>query len=175
VSPPEGGTTTRADRRLTLLLAAGAVVAIVVLVLALISRSSGDEKSSPKQAGGTVHVATSKYGPILVNAQGRTLYLFIPDTKGKSTCYHGCAKVWPPLHPSASTHAGAGVSPEELTQVRRDDGTQQVVYHHHPLYTMTADTRPGQTEGQAFLGTWFVVSPHGNAITGGVKPSSGGY
>ena len=174
MSPPQGGTT-RADRRLTLLFAAGAVVAIVVLVLVLITRSSGAEKDKPTKASGTVHVATSKYGQILVNAEGRTLYLFIPDTKGKSTCYHGCAKVWPPVIASESTHAGAGVSPEELTQVRRDDGTQQVVYHHHPLYTMTADTRPGQTKGQAFLGTWFVVSPHGNAITGGVKPSSGGY
>jgi predicted lipoprotein with Yx(FWY)xxD motif len=174
VSAPTGGPA-RTDRRLTLLFAAGAVVAIVILVLVLMSRSSGAEKDTPKQASGTVHVGTSKYGPILVNAQGRTLYLFVADTKGKSTCYSGCAKVWPPVIASASTHAGKGVSPEELTQVRRTDGSQQVVYHHHPLYTMTADTRPGQTEGQAFLGTWFVVSPHGNAITGGVKPSSGGY
>ena len=42
---------------------------------------------------------------------------------------------------------------------RRRDAGRQLVFHGHPLYTTTADTRPGQTEGQAFLGTWFVVSP----------------
>ena len=163
-----------ADRRLTLLFAVGAVLALCVLVFALVSRSSGTTKP-PAPPPGAVHVASSKYGPILVDAQGNTLYLFLADTHGRSTCTGSCAKVWPPLRESASTKSGAGVAPALMSTVPRGDGTAQVVYHKHPLYTMVADKRPGQTAGQAFLGTWFVVSPHGNAVTGGVKPSTGGY
>ena len=165
-----------ADRRLTLLFGVGAVIALVVLVAALLTRSSsGSDKPAAAHAAGTIHVASSKYGPILVDADGRTLYLFLADTHGKSTCDGSCARVWPPLRASASTKAGTGISSSLLGTVRRDDGTAQVVYHHHPLYTMVADKAPGQMVGQAFLGTWFVVSPHGNAVTGGVKPSKGDY
>jgi predicted lipoprotein with Yx(FWY)xxD motif len=163
-----------ANRRLTLLFVVGAVVALVVLVAALLTRSSGATKHAA-QPTGKIHVADSKYGPILVDARGRTLYLFVVDEGGRSKCDAACAKVWPPLYASASTSAGAGVSRTLLTTVRREDGTTQIVYHRHPLYTMVADEAPGQTAGQAFLGTWFVVSPHGNAITGGVKPNKGGY
>ncbi len=163
-----------ADRRLTLLFAVGAIVALIVLVIALATRSSGATKH-PAPPPGTIHIGSSKYGPVLVDAQGHTLYLFVADTHGRSTCNGSCAKVWPPLRVSASTKAGAGVLPALLSSVPRGDGTKQVVYHRHPLYTMVADKTPGQFAGQAFLGTWFVVSPHGNALTGGVKPSTGGY
>jgi predicted lipoprotein with Yx(FWY)xxD motif len=165
-----------ADRRLTLLFGAGAVIALVVLVATLLTRSSsGSDRPAAAPAASGIHVARSKFGPILVDAQGRTLYLFLADTHGKSTCDGSCARVWPPLRASASTKPGTGVSATLLGTVPRDDGSTQVVYHHHPLYTMVADKAPGQTAGQAFLGTWFVVSPHGNAITGGVKPSKGDY
>jgi predicted lipoprotein with Yx(FWY)xxD motif len=166
---------TLADRRLTLLFAVGALIALVVLVVALLTRSSSDAGQAAAPAPGAIHVATSKYGPILVDADGRTLYLFLADKHGRSTCDGSCAKVWPPLAASASTKPGTGISGTLLKTVRRDDGTSQVVYRNHPLYTMVADKRPGQMVGQAFLGTWFVVSPHGNAVTGGVKPSTGGY
>ena len=163
-----------ADRRLTLLFVAGACVALVVLVAALLTRSSGAAKPAA-QAPGAIHVASSKYGPILVDARDHTLYLFLADAHGRSTCDGSCAKVWPPLRASARTTAGTGVSPQLLATVRRADGTSQVVYHGHPLYTTVADKAPRQMAGQAFLGTWFVVSPHGNPVTGGVKPSKGDY
>lgn len=162
------------ERRLTVIFAVGAVVALAVLVIALVSRSSGSHGGSASASAG-LHVGTSKYGPILVDAEGRTLYLFISDKHGESSCYGACAKVWPPLLESGAAKPGKGVTAALMTPVRRRDGTSQVAYHHHPLYRMSADKRPGQMAGQAFLGTWFVVSPHGNAITGGVKPSSGGY
>ncbi|MGH8978664.1 MAG: hypothetical protein ACRDV7_11355, partial [Acidimicrobiia bacterium] len=44
--------------------------------------------SEAPAAGGpvTVMVAESEFGPILVDSEGRTLYMFKPDTAGESTC-----------------------------------------------------------------------------------------
>src|SRR4051794_23730881 len=56
--------------------------------------------SSPKSssaAPATVDVANSGLGSILVDSQGRTLYLWQADTGPKSTCSGACAAAWPPL------------------------------------------------------------------------------
>jgi hypothetical protein len=34
---------------------------------------------------------------VLTNARGYTLYWFVPDTAGKSTCFGTCAAYWPPV------------------------------------------------------------------------------
>ena len=49
-----------------------------------------------------------------------------------------------------------------------------MVYNGHPLYTAEADVKPGDTSGQGFFGTWFVVSAAGKQI-GKAKPGEGGY
>ena len=123
----------------------------------------------------TVALRQSKLGRILVDAHGRTLYLFLEDAHGKSTCYDACARVWPPLLANGPPAAGAGIDAARLTTAtRRHSRLRQVVYNRHPLYTTDADTRPGDTAGQGFLGTWFVVSRHGNLI-GKPSKSAGGY
>jgi hypothetical protein len=44
----------------------------------------------------TVKTASSKVGTILVDANGRTLYLFEKDQPNKSECAGACASDWPP-------------------------------------------------------------------------------
>ena len=41
---------------------------------------------------------------MLVNAQGRTLYVFAPDTPNKSVCYGKCAALRPPVLVPTGTH-----------------------------------------------------------------------
>ena len=36
-------------------------------------------------------------GDIVVDAEGRTLYVFLADEGGESTCYDDCEAAWPPL------------------------------------------------------------------------------
>ncbi|HWX96883.1 MAG TPA: hypothetical protein VNZ01_08510 [Solirubrobacteraceae bacterium] len=51
--------------------------------------------------------------------------------------------------------------------IRRSDGTRQLTYNGHPLYTFLQDSTPGQTHGQgltAFGAAWFVLSPAGSQI-----------
>lgn len=111
-------------------------------------------------------------GSILVDGQGRTLYLFEPDKQsGTSTCYGTCAHGWPPLLlPSgvSAPVAGSGVSSTLLGTTHRTDGTVEVTYNKWPLYLWIGDSSPGQATGQGLDndgGLWYVVSPSGDAIT----------
>src|SRR4051812_5797571 len=45
----------------------------------------------------TVKTRHGDHGAYLVDAKGRTLYLFEADKTTRSTCTGGCAKFWPPL------------------------------------------------------------------------------
>ena len=162
-------------RLTTLAVATAAVAAAVFTLVVLLTGSSATKRQRDHVGDGqAVRVARTKLGPILVNGQGRTLYLFLKHRHGKSTCYGGCARVWPPALASGAPRVGPGVAAEKLTTTRRTDHKRQLVYNGHPLYAMSADTRPGELEGQGFLGTWFVVSPAGRRI-GEPGASAGEY
>src|SRR5437773_5667460 len=124
--------------------------------------------SSPAAAGTTIRVASSRLGQILVDANGRTLYLFVADSGTTSTCNSAaCVQNWPPVLTKGAPQAGAGVTASLLGTTTRKDGTTEVTYAGHPLYYFIADKQPGQVTGQgidAFGGPWYVVSPSGMQI-----------
>lgn len=133
--------------------------------------------TTPSAATGSIEVSNvPKLGSILVDAQGRTLYLFQKDMGGKSSCSGSCAKVWPPDVTTASPKAGSGVSASKLGTVKRSDGTMQVTYAGHPLYTYTADTSSGQVSGNginSFGGVWNAVQPSGSNAPAGTVAGGG--
>jgi predicted lipoprotein with Yx(FWY)xxD motif len=113
----------------------------------------------------------SGLGTVLVNGQGLTLYMFVPDKqRGRSTCYRTCASGWPPLRlPTGVTVpvASGEAKPSLLGTTTRKDGGQQVTYNGWPLYLWVSDTRPGQATGQGLKslgGYWYVLSPKGRVI-----------
>jgi predicted lipoprotein with Yx(FWY)xxD motif len=115
----------------------------------------------------TVATASTKLGSILVDGNGRTLYLFEKDQPDQSACSGGCASTWPPDHSSAAPKAGSGVTASLLGTIKRDDGTTQVTYNRHPLYFYSGDSGAGQQNGQgisAFGALWYVVSPAGAKV-----------
>jgi predicted lipoprotein with Yx(FWY)xxD motif len=124
-----------------------------------------------------VSAATVKgLGTVLVDGQGFTLYLFVPDRQsGTSKCYGSCAQGWPPLLlPAGVTTpvAGTGVESSLLGTTRRNDGTVQITYNKWPLYTYVTDSTPGQATGQDvdnLGGLWYVLSPAGKEITTPIK------
>ncbi len=159
-----------------LALPAAIVIAVIgFVVLSAVAGSPGDKGSSKAATVPTLALRANKLGHILVDARGQTMYLFNEDTTSKSTCYGGCARVWPPALVDGEPHAGAGLIARKLkTSKRRDTPLAQMVYNGHPLYTADADVKPGDTTGQAFFGTWFVVSGSGRQI-GKAAKGSGGY
>jgi predicted lipoprotein with Yx(FWY)xxD motif len=115
-------------------------------------------------------VTDSRFGQVLVDGQGRALYLFAADTTSASTCYGACATAWPPLltDKGAKVDAMHAATAALTGTTTRTDGTVQVTYNGHPLYYFQGDTKPGQITCQAvdnFGAAWYVVDPKGDAIT----------
>jgi predicted lipoprotein with Yx(FWY)xxD motif len=157
-----------------------ALLATLVAAVALISACGGSSSNKTSSGGGggssssaTVKSATiSGYGPALVTGSGKSLYLLSSDPSGGSSCAGGCAKVWKPLTASGSPSAGSGADSSKLSTFKRKDGTTQVLYDKHALYTFSS---PGATSGQgvkSYGGTWYLVSPSGKPIT---KTQGGSY
>jgi predicted lipoprotein with Yx(FWY)xxD motif len=142
---------------------AGAVLGIAAKGSRPDGRESATEKHT-RAVGPSVRVRRTKLGRILTDRHGRTLYLFLEDRRARSTCYGGCARVWPPAIATARPNAGPKVLPGMLTRTKRRNNTYQLVYEGHPLYRMDADVKPGDMKGEGFLGTWWVVSPSGHKI-----------
>lgn len=114
-----------------------------------------------------IALSSSTLGRILVDSQGRTLYLFEKDKRGRSACASTCATYWPPLLTRGTPAAERGVKQSLLGVTRRASGVRQVTYAGHPLYRFTGDAKPGQTSGQnshAFGADWYVVSSAGKKI-----------
>jgi outer membrane protein assembly factor BamB len=128
--------------------------------------------SAPAPAKAGVQISTRTIpglGPILVNAQGRTLYSFVPDKDQKVTCVSSCAEVWPPAFlPSGKKPVASGQVKQALLGSDPDPaGGQVITYAGWPLYTFVSDTAPGNATGQALNingGLWYVLSPSGKVI-----------
>lgn len=140
---------------------------LVPIAAALIA--AGAIAAGAQGAGGTtVTVRSTKLGRILVTSRGVTLYLFEKDRGGRSACSGACAQGWPPLLTRGRPRAGSGALARKLGTTRRSDGTTQVTYGGHPLYTFVGDGgAPGRTTGEgskAFGAEWYVVGPNGSKI-----------
>ncbi len=124
--------------------AVGGISLAALLVLAVSVAQAGGPAPAPASASGALKTATIGGVTVLTNAQGFTLYWFAPDTPTRSTCYGVCAGYWPPV--TGTPSAGPGI-PGTLATINRSDGTAQITYNGHPLYTYVGDTAPGQAFG----------------------------
>jgi predicted lipoprotein with Yx(FWY)xxD motif len=153
--------------KLRLLTCATVVLALTAALGVTGVLASGSNARSATRTTATVVLRKTKLGPILVNSQAHTIYLFAKDRNGKSACSANCAKFWPPLLTKAKPTAGAGVKAALLGTTRRTGGELQVTYNKHPLYTFLLDKRAGQTNGEAnlaFGAKWYAVSASGRAV-----------
>ncbi len=105
-----------------------------------------------------------KLGMILVDANGMTVYDFHKDKGTTSSCYGPCAEGWPPVLTEGEPEVGNGASASQLGTTERKDGTMQVTYAGHPLYTFVADKKPGEANGNdvsAFGAQWYALKGNG--------------
>jgi predicted lipoprotein with Yx(FWY)xxD motif len=149
-----------------------AVLSAGIAILAAFSLAVADGGAPPPTAVSAVRdahvkVRGSSLGRHLVDAGGRSLYLFEKDRGGRSSCYGSCASLWPPLLTGPHVVRGAGVSRAKLGTVARRGGGREVTYAGHPLYYYAGDSRPGQIRGEGrrdFGASWDIVSPSGKGI-----------
>ena len=131
--------------------------------------ASETPEATPTDDGGSgrsteVETEDSALGTILTDSDGNTLYVFLADADGESTCYEDCADNWPALEARGELEAGDGVDASLLGTTERTDGTVQVTYDGQPLYYFGGDAAPGDTNGQAVGDIWYVVAPDGAPI-----------
>jgi predicted lipoprotein with Yx(FWY)xxD motif len=125
-------------------------------------------KPPPNAEEGTVFVSLGSatgLGEVLVDSEGHTLYAFGGDSGETPTCEGACAKAWPPLLvESGEPQPSNGTAAARLGTVERPDGTTQVTYAGHPLYSFDGDKAPGEANGNgssAFGGTWTALKGNG--------------
>jgi predicted lipoprotein with Yx(FWY)xxD motif len=125
------------------------------------SEAASTEPSAAAGGALTLTVATSATaGKYLAGADGKTLYVFSPDTPNKSACAGSCATNWPPLTVAAGGSAPTATGATgTLATFARDDGTTQVSYNGKPLYYFANDKAAGDTNGQGVAGKWTVAAP----------------
>ena len=139
----------------------------------------GSRGTAPASGGAysaaTVSATSTNLGMILVDGNGRTLYLFEKDQPNQSACAGACVAAWPVDQSSGTPKAGSGATASLLGTIKRSDGSTQVTYDKHPLYYYSGDSQPGQHNGQginAFGAAWFAVAPAGGAVSGGATATT---
>jgi predicted lipoprotein with Yx(FWY)xxD motif len=161
-------------RKITLFIAAAALSGAALVAAAF----GGTGSAAPPRAskGALVALGKTALGKVLVDARGRTLYLFEKDKRGMSACYGACASYWPPLLSPARARPGSGVRASLLGLTRRANGKRQVTYAGHPLYTFVGDTKPGQSTGEGltdFGASWDALAASGRAVEPTTSDSGG--
>jgi predicted lipoprotein with Yx(FWY)xxD motif len=130
------------------------------------SGGSSTATATPSAQTGTVLTVAraAKVGPVLVDPEGFTVYDFHKDRGTTSSCYGACARVWPPLTTAGAPRTGEGANAAKLGTTKRKDGTVQVTYAGHPLYTYVADKKPGEANGNdfsSFGAQWYALRASG--------------
>jgi predicted lipoprotein with Yx(FWY)xxD motif len=121
--------------------AALAVAAAVLLGVALTGSAAAPAATASRTTLKTTVIGGTT---VLTNAKGFTIYSFAPDTPTASKCYGSCAAYWPPV---TGTVAAASGLPGKVGTIKRTDGSLQLTYNGHPLYTYIGDSAPGQARG----------------------------
>ncbi len=124
--------------------AAALTVAALVLFGVALANAASTPTSATMSAGTALKTTTIGGVTVLTNSKGLTLYSFAPDTPTTSKCYGSCAAYWPPAIGTAA--AGSGL-PGKTGTIKRTDGSLQLTYNGHPLYTYVGDSGPGQANG----------------------------
>lgn len=130
------------------------------------SSSGSESKATGAEAGAAVVSLgnAQELGMVLVDSDGMTVYDFHKDKGTTSSCYGPCAEGWPPVLTEGEPEVGNGASASKLGTTERKDGTMQVTYDGHPLYTFVADKKPGEANGNdvsAFGAQWYALKGNG--------------
>lgn len=138
---------------------------IAVLTAAAVPLASASAAGAPAK----VSLRKTSLGMILVNRRGHTLYAFTKDSRNKDRCItmSGCPGTWPAMTSAGKPTAGRGVNSSKLSTIKLSNGSHQVTYAGHPLYTYIADSSAGETDyvgARQFGGTWLAVSATGGTI-----------
>jgi predicted lipoprotein with Yx(FWY)xxD motif len=124
--------------------------------------AAGNHGVAATASGPLMQVRHTRAGTVLANSRGFTLYYYTVDKRGsgKSSCYGGCATIWPPVLGPVRIPAGVKL-PGAVGYITRKGGARQLTIDGWPIYTYAGDMSPGQSNGQGVGGVWFVIKVKG--------------
>ncbi|MFF1877758.1 hypothetical protein [Leifsonia sp. NPDC058230] len=159
--------------------------AAAVTLLALAGCSSGgtgtdggspssSASSAPDASATVLKTATTSLGTVLVDGQGKTVYVYDLDkaNSGKSACTGACIGQWPAVAAGSATPKVDGVT-GMVGSITGTDGKPQVTVNGLPLYTFSGDSSAGDVTGQGFDNIWWVVGANGDKIKSAAPSGSG--
>lgn len=164
---------------LVVIVAGGGAGAAMAMGNSTHARTASQAKTATVDA-----VKNSKFGTVLIGANGHTLYRFTTDTKDRALCTGTCAVYWKPVlvKPGMKPTAGGSASAKLLGTIKSAHGMDQVTYAGFPLYDYFQDTRAGQFKGEGAsnaqngikpAGLWYVVNTRGAFVKGGATTGTG--
>jgi predicted lipoprotein with Yx(FWY)xxD motif len=141
-----------------------ALTALVALVAAFGGGLSvADATSTSTPAHAKLILRSSEFGKVIFDANGYVVYIFGRDKTATSTCYGACAKAWPPVLTKGAPTVGTGLNAKLLGTTKRKDGSLQVTYNHHPVYSYVGDMHGKIMCQHAVMhgGIWLVLKANG--------------
>jgi predicted lipoprotein with Yx(FWY)xxD motif len=127
-------------------------------------------------AGGSSHPSTTldsanagSLGTVLVDGNGRTVYVLTAPGKKNLPCSAACTAIWPdlPLPKGQSVDTvGMGLDYSLLGTMKVGSETYPT-YNGYVYYEYSGDTAPGQANGEgikSFGGTWYALTADGEPV-----------
>lgn len=103
----------------------------------------------------------NKQGEADISFAGFTLYTFVEDSVGSSTCFDQCEDSWPPLFAPANAKDFGDFTVIDRNNPNTQDDDEltikQWAYKGEPLYFFIGDSSPGDANGEH--STWFIARP----------------
>lgn len=141
-------------------------LALSLGIALLVAACGGTPAASPSPSPTAKPISVAKVatdatlGKILVDPQGKTLYIWFKDTDENSQCYDACAAVWPPLIVDTKNIGADGAVNGKFGAATRKDGKLQATYNQHPIYMYIQDNAATPTKGHGSTGfgaLWVVI------------------
>jgi predicted lipoprotein with Yx(FWY)xxD motif len=102
--------------------------------------------------------------PILVDANGMTVYLYTIDGSNTTSSVNGGLRVaWPYVLWGGTPSVGPGLDASKIAAHVQPDGTNLLSYNGHLLYLWINDHTPADATGQG-INNFFVLDSNGNQI-----------
>lgn len=98
-------------------------------------------------------MSKGKLGNVMTDMKGITLYTYAKDASGASNCSGTCLKNWPAYEAKSET----GNFPENISVIKRSDGTLQYTWKGMPLYYYIKDKDSGDAYGDGVGSVWAVI------------------
>lgn len=117
--------------------------------------SAAKPTNQPTQIQNSVYkmMSKDKLGMVMTDLKGMTLYTYAKDTPGVSNCTGKCLANWPPyIAPSQTDNV-----PENISVIKRPDGTLQYAWKDMPLYYYVKDGDSGDAYGNGIGNVWSVI------------------